>query len=112
MKAVRAVVLLFVLLAFVAAAVPDGVVRFPQSYPLEDAQRAWVNGKVVRGTCQHPSRSITLKPGQEAVEERELARDTRRCRFLLERGVPPDRTLGQPDVAPEPSDAYSQGVGS
>ena len=87
-------------LAGSAQAGPHGdVLTVKHPYSLADSTRFEVQGRhsgeapsSARGRlsdCEFPAVNLSLKPREQAVEAREVARNLRTCRAVFERGVPP-----------------------
>lgn len=77
------------------AKVRGDVVTYPQRYPLKGARRSVAQGRQVgvasssSSSCQMPEVRLSLPPGERAIEQRDVSVNTRTCRTVVERGIPP-----------------------
>ena len=70
----------------------------PLHTPLLDAKLVTIQGQPVSGGCQYEL-SVTLRPGQPAVEQHGVSEDPATCIMVVEQGTPADAGSGQADAA-------------
>ncbi len=113
-------VLLLALAGSAQADTHGDVVKYRHAYPLADSTRSVVQGRQVgvaarsaetrRPSCRLPGASLLLRPGERAIELRQLSINLRTCRATFERGIPPKWTERSSSARPQ-SAAADRGAG-
>lgn len=72
---------------------PGALAEERQRAQLVDAVQVTIQGHRVLDGCQYES-SVTLLPGQAAVEAHQIAEEPATCTLVMEQGTPVDATFG------------------